>query len=201
MALVSVEPAEAESSGGLEVVVTGYNLTSTAGLMCDFGGALQPATWFSNTQVRCLTPRHPPAKVALRLSRDSGASLSTGFLQFTFQAQPSVLSISPVHGPMHGGSIVTVTGQHFRANAESGSQSGSSLACRFGTVVVPVRTLVSSNELTCVAPAAPRHTLSNGHGASTVYLEVSNSFNFDGNMHSHGLGDPNDMSTSGSGSR
>ena len=174
-ALTSVEPLEAESSGGMEVVLTGHNLSNTAGLTCSFGGALTPAVWFSNSHIRCPTPRHPPARVLLQVSLDGGVTLSLSHLQFAFRAEPSVSSVSPVHGPAHGGVLVTVTGANFRRSPAGLASTGYGIVCRFGSKVVPAAEFLSANAVVCVAPPATEAGgigTSGGLAAPAVYVEV-----------------------------
>ena len=95
--LYSVEPADAESSGGTEVSIHGRNFSNTAELACSFG-CLSAAQWYSSGEIRCRTPRHPPARVSLQVTTN-GMDMSLSILTFTIHTNPSVLSISPAHGP------------------------------------------------------------------------------------------------------
>jgi hypothetical protein len=66
---------------------------------------------------------------------------------FSFYESNQVLSLSPSVGSSVGGTIVTVTGTHFRSFPEH------AIRCRFG-MEYAVASLVDYTSLECVAPAA-----------------------------------------------
>lgn len=73
----------------------------------------------------------------------------------TLHAIPTVLSVSPDHGPAIGGTAVTVTGTYFEATAD----------CLFDGVAATAVVVVNSTTLTCITPE---------HAPGLVSISVSN---------------------------
>jgi hypothetical protein len=145
--VTAVSPASGPEEGATQVVVTGTGFarsrTHTYG--CVFGALRYavPATWLSATAVACAAPPQQPGTVTVNVTLNGQQYTGSG-AAFEFQQAAVVTAVSPSHGPLHGGTTVTVHGVAF---ADSGG-----LRCRFGTVAVPAA-FVSSLELSCVAPA------------------------------------------------
>ena len=153
-------PSTGQASGGVVVIVQGFNFTNTVELACKFGDVHVNGQWFSMTEIRCLTPRHIPATVYVEVS-NNGIDWSESGIDFTFQADASVSSLYPTHGPERGMTLVTVYGNHF-VNSHS-------LGCRFETIRTKMHQYVSSTEVVCFAPDSRRL----GRPAS-VKVEITN---------------------------
>ena len=142
-AVTGVSPSIGPSTGGTIVTVIGVNFTNTYDLVCMFGEVQTIGRWFSETEVRCRTPKHVPSTVYLEVS-NNGFDFSTSGSEYTFHVSPSVVSVWPNHGPERGMTVVTVYGNHF-VNTKL-------LRCQFGGILTPVQRYVSSTEITCYAP-------------------------------------------------
>ena len=157
----SAWPVKAPCRGGDEVRVTGKNFFPSPELKCSFGGVLQPAVWMSSTLISCKTPRHVPANVMITVSGNGGVDVALSSLAFEFYPSPAVLSIGPVRGWNYGGTMLTVTGNHFF--------SSPGLACIFdGHRRVPA-TFVSTTSVRCATPPRPGFA-----GLSRVEVSLDN---------------------------
>ncbi|GAA2744146.1 hypothetical protein GCM10009868_20680 [Terrabacter aerolatus] len=95
--------------GGVTVVVTGTRLGLATGV--DFGGS--PGTSVvrvSDTQLQVTAPARPVGTVNLRVTTPGGVSPVVEAGQFTYQAVPTVSSVSPALAPTKGGDAITLTG-------------------------------------------------------------------------------------------
>ena len=79
----------------------------------------------------------------ISVTTPGGTSTAVVADEYTYDAPPTVTSLTPLAGPTGGGNTVTINGTNFRA--------GSTVT--FGGVGSPSVTLVSSLQLKAVAPA------------------------------------------------
>ena len=94
---------------GRVVVITGTRLGLATGV--DFGGV--PGTSLvrvSDTQLQVMAPPRKAGTVDVRVTTPGGVSPVVPAAQFTYQAVPTVSSVSPAPAPTKGGSVVTLTG-------------------------------------------------------------------------------------------
>ena len=69
----------------------------------------------SATQITATTPAHAAGAVTVTVTvNGQSGSLTNGF---TYNAPPTVSSVSPNNGPVAGGTAVTITGTNFAAGA------------------------------------------------------------------------------------
>jgi hypothetical protein len=155
--LVEVVPPLAGTAGGDTITFRGSHFTDSRHIVCAFGSVTVPGVYLSDSELRCLSPRHAPSEVVVEVSMD-GYHWSFSKISFEFVLEHAVLAISPTHGPNEGSTIVTVYGSHFEDTAL--------IRCRFGTVVVPILEFVSTSQVKCLSPF-------NRHGAGSVSVEVS----------------------------
>lgn len=141
-AINRLEPNGCSTSGAVEILVHGSKFISSPSLTCSFGGVHLEAIFVSVDLVRCMAPRHMPARVFLEVSND-GMEFSASGVAFTFHAEPSVCGIEPDHGPAEGSTPVTVIGNQFRRSSD--------LSCQFGDTAVP-GLFLSSNQIKCWTP-------------------------------------------------
>ena len=142
--IIAASPTLGLTSGGTLVTVRGHGFSNSSGITCMFGGVAAPLTQFvSDTEIKCETPGHSQATVTVDLRSDSFESVNSG-VTYRFVPEPFVASLSPISGPIEGGSIVNVRGYNF--------VDSSLLACVFGSKYAPAR-WVSSSEVSCVTPA------------------------------------------------
>ena len=142
-AVSSLTPTSGQATGGVVITVRGFNFTNTMELGCKFGDVRVDGQWFSPKEIRCITPRHIPSTVYVEVSNND-VDWSESGLDFVFQADSSVNSIHPTHGPERGMTLVTVYGNHF-VNSRH-------LGCRFGLISTQAHSFVSQNEIVCFAP-------------------------------------------------
>jgi hypothetical protein len=151
-------PSSLPASGGAAVTVSGSNFSNIDTVTCKIGSVRVLATWISNTEVRCIAPRHVPSTVFVEVSND-GIAFSHDGLKLAFYSDPAVREIFPVRGPPEGATVVRVFGSRF---IES-----SLFVCRFGSIIVPISQFVSSTQVICTSPGV-------GLFAGSVNVEVSN---------------------------
>ena len=86
-------------------------------------------------------------------------------VRFTYGAAVAVHAVSPYSGPVSGGTVVRVHGEHFTADA--------ALACRFGGTSVSPAVFESESVVSCVAPrgAEPGQGDDRGDGERRRLLE------------------------------
>jgi hypothetical protein len=109
----------------------------------------------SDTKVVAVSPAHAAATTNVRVTTPAGQSaVATPADQFTFGAAPVVTAVSPVSGPVAGGTSVTVTGSGFTG----------ATAVTFGGVAATGVTVNSDTSVTAVSPA---------HAAATTNARVT----------------------------
>ncbi len=113
LSLREVNPAAGTSLGGTVAVIRGTSFKTHKDWLVSFGGT--PATdWHVNSdEVMTVTvPPHAPGSVDIEVK--SGDS-SEAFLKqaFTYVAPPQINAVSPISGPVTGGTKITITGAHF----------------------------------------------------------------------------------------
>lgn len=113
LSLREVNPSSGTSLGGTVAVIRGASFKGHKDWIVSFGGT--PATnWHVNgDEVMTVTvPPHAPGLVDIQVK--SGDS-SEAFLKqaFTYVAPPQINSVSPISGPVTGGTKITIGGAHF----------------------------------------------------------------------------------------
>lgn len=150
--LVSVTPTEGLPAGGQTITLAGTNFLppralpdgGTASVAVTVGGL--PAMGVSRvsaTLVTAVTPAQGPGTVDVTLTNPDGqqASLAQAFL---YVPPPALVAVTPVRGPVVGGTAITVAGTNFRAGA----------TVRVGGVLATGVSVVSATGLTAVTGAA-----------------------------------------------
>lgn len=143
-AVTSVSTPAGPLGGGVVVVVTGTRLGLATG--ADFGGV--PGTTLvrvSDTQLQVTAPARAVGTVNLRITTPGGVSPVVAAAQFTYQAVPTVTSVSPALAPSKGGEVVTLTGTAYDRVS----------SVTFGGVAAPVVTRLSATQLRVTLPAHP----------------------------------------------
>ena len=139
----TISPATGETTGGVEVTISGSNFGTAQGTgSVTFGGvAATSYTSWSETQIVCTTPPHAAGMVEVMVTGDSGevGGQSTGFTYIS----PSIATVSPSSGPSEGGTTVTISGSNF------GNAPGT---ITFGGVAVS-HSSWSDTQIVCITPA------------------------------------------------
>ncbi|HUI41246.1 MAG TPA: IPT/TIG domain-containing protein [Terriglobia bacterium] len=143
-----VSPSSGLVSGGTQVTVTGTNFES--GATVTFGAtAATGVIVTSSTQITAVTPAESAGTVSVTVKNPDGGT-ATLAQAFTFNALPTVTSVSPSSGSVNGGTQVTVTGTNFESGA----------TVTFGATAATGVTVTSSTQITAVTPAESAGTVS-----------------------------------------
>jgi hypothetical protein len=159
--VTAVSPSAGALAGGTAITITGTGFL--AGATVDFGGsACGGVTVVSPTSITCTTTAHAAGAVTVSVTNTDTQSGSLAS-SYTYQAAPTVTSISPSSGALTGGTAITITGTGFLTGATV-DLGGS--ACTGITVV-------SSTSITCTTAA---------HAAGAVTATVTNTDTQNGNL-------------------
>jgi hypothetical protein len=151
--VTATSPSAGPLTAGTVVTISGSNFTGATAVK--FGTtAASSFTIDSDTQITVIAPAHAAGIVDITVTSPAGTSALSSHDKFTYQAAPSVTSLSPRAGPTTGGTSVVITGSNF---------TGAS-AVRFGTTPASSFTVNSATRITAVAPA---------NSAATVDITVT----------------------------
>lgn len=163
----SVKPGRVDEQGNHSLVIGGANFPDLPGLACRFGGgdySTVPALWLRSTAVRCLTPTLSQGEVSVEITFN-GVDFAEAPDVLTVDAKLIVSGVSPLSGPISGGTKVTVTGTGFDAgyvNGKGGNSAGV-FSCLFGERQT-VATVQSPTRISCQAPVGFENAGSNSYG-------------------------------------
>ena len=160
--VTAVAPAAGTSLGGTAVVVSGTGFLDNSAGSATVRFDSVPATGVSvvdDTTIHCVAPAGAAgAAVEVEVTNDNGSgSLADAYDYFP---TPTVTGVTSSSGPMSGGTVVTVTGTGFVANA-----AGTSTVTFDGSLATVVA-VVDDTTITCTTPA--------GTAGASVEVEVTN---------------------------
>jgi hypothetical protein len=138
--VTGVSPEAGTTAGGTAVTVTGTGFTADASVLFGFAPAAS-VTVVSGTKLTAVSPAGS-GPVDVVVVTPQGASATSAADRYVF-GPPTVSSLSPDSGPVSGGTVVTVDGANFTADA----------TVDFGTVPATSVTVTSPTTLEAVAPA------------------------------------------------
>ncbi|WP_330473090.1 IPT/TIG domain-containing protein [Terrabacter sp. C0L_2] len=128
--------------GGVVVVLTGTRLGLASRV--DFGGVPGTAlVRLSDTRLQVTAPARPVGPVDVRVTTPGGQSPVVAAARFTYQALPTVSSVSPALAPTKGGTVVTLTGAAYDRVS----------SVTFGGVAATSVTRLSATQLRVTLPA------------------------------------------------
>ena len=110
-----------------------------------FAGNAASFTIVSDTSITATSPAGTAGTVDITVTNETGTSSTSSADHFTYDATPSVTGITPVAGPIAGGTVVTITGTGF-ADASGASFAGNAASY----------TIVSDTSITATTPARDR---------------------------------------------
>ena len=141
--ITSICPSSGPAAGGTSVTITGTGFATSGTVTVTMGGiAATNVTVVSATSITATTPSGTAgAKSVVVTNLDTQSSNSN--ITFTYEAAPTVISISPSSGPATGGTNVTITG--------TGFINGATVTIG-GTVATGV-TVVSATSITAATPS------------------------------------------------
>lgn len=137
--LSSISPLLGPSSGGTTLTLTGANFV--AGAAVSIGGAACTVTAESSTSITCTTGAGTAGAQVVTITNPDGQSDT--YASLTYLNAPTLASISPVGGPLSGGTSVTITGTDFFTGA----------TVTFNGTTCSGTTVVNSTTITCTTPA------------------------------------------------
>ncbi len=138
-AVTGLSPTIGPAGGGTLVTITGTGFTGAT--VVDFGTA--PATsltFVSDTSLKVVSPAGA-GTVDVTVTTPGGTSATSPADLFTYA--PTVSGLSPMAGPVVGGTLVTITGTGFT----------DATAVNFGTTLATNLTVVSDTTITADSPA------------------------------------------------
>ncbi|MEO5973577.1 MAG: IPT/TIG domain-containing protein, partial [Ilumatobacteraceae bacterium] len=111
----SISPVSGPAAGGTSVTVDGKDFV--AGATVTIGGVAATSVTVSAKSITAVTSAHVAGVVNVVVKNpDTQFATLTG--KFTYRAAPTVTSISPVSGPVAGGTSVTIEGKDFVVGAK-----------------------------------------------------------------------------------
>jgi hypothetical protein len=111
-AVTMVTPSAGPTVGGTSVSIIGTNFTGATAVK--FGTTVATTyTVNSPTLITATAPAHTAGTVAVTVTAPGGTSASVAADTFSYQAPPTVSAVSPVAGPLSGGTSVTISGTNF----------------------------------------------------------------------------------------
>lgn len=145
--VTAIKPTKGRAAGGTTVTITGSGFTGT--ISVKFGSTA--ATSFvvdSDSQAKAVSPAGT-GTVNVTVTTPHGTSAITSADQYTYQVEaPTITKLSPTHGPIAGGTTVTVTGTNFA--------TGSGTVFKFGSKTGLNANCTSTTSCTVLAPAAAK---------------------------------------------
>lgn len=146
-----IDPDHGPEAGGTVVTITGTDFTADATVSVDGGAAITPTSIDpAGTSLTYTAPPHVPGPVGVTVTTAGG---TTAPLTYTYDPAPSgstpvapvALGIDPDHGPEAGGTVVTITGTGFTADA--------TVSVDGGPAITPTAIDPAGTSLTYPAPA------------------------------------------------
>ncbi len=134
----SLSPTSGPTAGGTAVTITGTDLGGATAVT--FDGLSAAVTANTPTSVTVSTPPHAAGPVPVVVTTAGG---TTSPLTYTYVAAPTLAGLTPNHGPVGGGTVVTITGTNF---------TGAS-AVSFGGTAAQSYTVNSPTQITATSPA------------------------------------------------
>lgn len=140
-----ISDSEGTVQGGVTLSIFGAGFWFSGELRVRFGMTDVPATFMSDSELRCITPASSPGLSTVFISFNGVDFVTRDGLTYTHVAPTRVTSLSPAQGPQAGGITIAVIGSGFRDNSE--------LGCIFGNIRVAA-TYQSETQVSCVTPQA-----------------------------------------------
>lgn len=174
--ITSVSPAIGSPAGGQRVQIIGKNFKEPVRVLFDTGGPLPVEAFVvsrSDTVIEVLTPSVNVGAGQQFISdvivitqagtaTEARAELEDGFTFRNEQLTPRVSTISPVSGPVTGGTRITIFGDGFQAPVQ----------VLFGAAEARLLAPIEYNQIIVEAPAA-RDTSGNGSGTVTGPVAIT----------------------------
>lgn len=113
--VATVAPAAGPAAGGNAVTLTGTGFTAESTVSVDGSDAIAVADVASDgTSLRFTAPEHAAGRVEVTVA--TGAATSAPAV-YTYLPVPTIAGATPNHGPVDGGTVVTLSGTGFTAES------------------------------------------------------------------------------------
>ena len=145
--VTAVSPPSGLPAGGTNVTITGTSFTGATAV--DFGTSAAIFAVTSSTQISATTPPGTVGAVDVTVTTPDGTSATSVLDQFSYEPAPTITAVSPIAGPVVGGTAVTVTGTNLTG----------STAVQFGTTAASYYVVVSPTEIVTGSPAGAAGTV------------------------------------------
>ncbi|MBI5359860.1 MAG: IPT/TIG domain-containing protein [Planctomycetes bacterium] len=154
--ITSVSPDNGFVTGGTSCTISGSNFNS--GVAVFFGAnAASNVTRVDSNTITCFSPAGNAGTVTIKaVNTDTQYGLLTNGFTYNALPSPQITSVSPTHGPIAGGTSLTISGNNF----------SNGLIVKIGPNNATSVTVVNSSTITCLTPAVAV--------ASTVNVTVTN---------------------------
>ena len=140
--------AQGGVEGGSLLLVGGVGFSERSGrlsyLVCRFNSSMVSAVYVSGVELHCITPEHAAGMVSVEVSMNR-QQFSTDGVQYEY-VELSLYGVSPVSGPVRGGTLVTLSGVGLYGSESTG------LYCMFGEWGVVEASYEGVGMLRCVSP-------------------------------------------------
>ena len=142
VAVAAVSPIAGPAAGGSLVTITGIGFNGVTAVQ--FGGTNATSYSVTNsTQIVAVAPAKSVGTVDITVTNPANTSAISSADQFTYEAVPTVTSLSPTSGAFVGGTSVTITGTNLTG----------ATAVDFGVLAATAYTVNSSTSITATSPA------------------------------------------------
>ncbi len=160
----ALSPTNGPVGGTTVVTITGTNFTGVTGV--NFGATAATGVTFVNaTTVTAVAPAHVAGVVDVVVTTPGGTSAISAADNYAYIAIPTVTGVSPVNGPLAGGTSVVITGTSFTGTTGAAG-------VKFGLVNATSYVVNSNTQITAMAPAGAAGpvnvTVTNPIGTSLV---------------------------------
>ena len=139
--IATVSPSSGATGGGTNIAIYGTGFISGVTVMINGSVCTSPVVTGS-TQIVCTTDPHSAGIYSLLVTNPDGQSATGG--TYEYSVAPSITSISPLGGPLAGGTSVTVNGSGFVNGA----------LVKIGSTSCASTSFVSATQLTCVTDSS-----------------------------------------------
>lgn len=147
VAVLEVSPSILPASGGATVSVKAGRIDQDSTYECLFIRECQtltrPAYALNDTDLACYSPQWGPGEAHVGILIDGRTQLLSE-QRVTFVNEPRIRSISPLNGPVTGGTVVKIHGDDL---------SDSSIQCVFGDTLAAAPSSITDTQVECRAPS------------------------------------------------
>ena len=108
--IVSVSPISGPLTAGTPITITGTNFTNTSSVTVG-GTAATSVIVVSSNSISAITPVGTAGLKDISVTTVGGKATKTN--AFTYFAAPTIVTVSPISGPLAAGTAITITGTNF----------------------------------------------------------------------------------------